>query len=114
MYSSAAHRTFPMPRTQPSLSGMDPMKKLRLDLDSLHVESFSPSRAPGEDRGTVEGHGESQYGSCPSDCTCSYPTWYNECHETVTYGENTCYCQIPITDARYCNTERDCSGGGMC
>lgn len=32
------------------------MNKLRLDLDTLHVQSFATSAAKGGDRGTVRGH----------------------------------------------------------
>jgi hypothetical protein len=80
------------------------MKKTKLNLSELTVESFSTIPRKPEQRGTVVAHtGE-----------CSYPTLYNACLETVTYGENTCYCEVPRSDPRYCNTERDCSGDGMC
>ena len=81
------------------------MKKISLNLDDLAVESFRTLPRLPRQRGTVMGH----------TGDCSYPTWYNACHETVTYGEATCYCIVPRTDARYCNTARECTGsGGMC
>lgn len=109
-------------------------KKIKLDLDHLSVESFSTSPDGSRGSGTVEGY-QTQYNDtcgtvgqcgggtvtnylscgCPTEGCTGYPTWYNECNETVTYGENTCYCDVPMTDAQYCNTERDCTGdGGMC
>lgn len=82
------------------------MKKVKLDLSGLSVESFRTTPAMRDQRGTVVGH----------TGNCSYPTWYNECLPTVTYGENTCYCRVPHSDPRYCNTNVECyeSNGGMC
>ncbi|HEU4886153.1 MAG TPA: hypothetical protein VFT45_28195 [Longimicrobium sp.] len=81
------------------------MKKTRMSLGDLTVESFRTTPEIRAQRGTVVGH----------TGNCSFPTWYNECNETVTYGENTCYCIVPRTDAQYCNTNRECTGpGGMC
>lgn len=51
------------------------MKKLRLDLDRVTVESFPTSQAP-ELKGTVDGHLKSRIGD----------TW------CITCFEQTCYC----------------------
>ena len=62
------------------------MKKLRLNVDALHVESFrtDPVPAPG---GTVNAHATS-YGTCQGTCvdTCGGPTCDAPC-ETA----DTCY-----------------------
>jgi hypothetical protein len=60
------------------------MKKIRLDLDAIEVESF-PTAAATEQRGTVDGHFRSRIGD----------TW------CVTCGEYTCW---DFT----CNIESDC------
>jgi hypothetical protein len=55
------------------------MRKMRLELDDLDVESFDtrPSEAG---RGTVKGHA-TQYGSCQGSCvqTCGGPTCESPC-----------------------------------
>jgi hypothetical protein len=48
------------------------MKKIHLDLDRLHVETFETSPAKPEGRGTVHGH-YSQRGTCDAFVgTCQY------------------------------------------
>ncbi|HEU0301931.1 MAG TPA: hypothetical protein VFR37_20925 [Longimicrobium sp.] len=84
------------------------MQKIKLDVEKLHVESFTPEEEA-EKRGTVVGHvSQVQNG-------CVYPTAvYHSCEPTETYGEFTCHCLYPNTDIRICCTEQGCSGGGMC
>ncbi|HEX8696677.1 MAG TPA: hypothetical protein VF746_29940 [Longimicrobium sp.] len=41
------------------------MKKLKLEIDTLRVDSFAPAAAPEEPRGTVAGHA----------ATTTCPTW---------------------------------------
>ena len=81
------------------------MKKIKLDLDTLDVESFEPSEAKGE-RGTVKGlftayyepchEGDTWQGSCTCEPTCNADTCYNcpsaACTQTCpqTGGERTC------------------------
>jgi hypothetical protein len=57
------------------------MKKLRLQVDALRVESFAPAAAAAE-RGTVRGE-EMSGASCPYDCTL----------RGVTCDGLTCRCQ---------------------
>lgn len=81
------------------------MRKIRLDIDALQVDSFE-TRAPEAERGTVRGHA-TQYGSCQGSCvqtcggrTCeppceNEPTIYVTCVESCgwTDGINVCiYC----------------------
>lgn len=81
------------------------MRKIRLDIDELEVESFEPGSGDAA-RGTVRGHG-TQYGSCQGSCvytcggrTCEAPcvvdpTLYVTCAESCgwTDGINVClYC----------------------
>ncbi|HSU13551.1 hypothetical protein [Longimicrobium sp.] len=60
------------------------MKKLKLSLDALHVESYEPSRAPQAAEGTVHGHesfsrlGQQTCGGMSCDYAC------------VTLYDNTC------------------------
>jgi len=59
------------------------MKKLKLELDELSVESFPTARAE-EERGTVAGQNEPPYtqscdGSCVNTCNSCVNTCYNTC-----------------------------------
>jgi hypothetical protein len=78
------------------------MKKLKLSLESLHVESFEII-APRTARGTVQGHDATQLAdtcNCyrPSDgCTigcwntgdCGDPSW-DDCGSADSCGQNNC------------------------
>ena len=55
------------------------MKKLRLELDSLEVDSFAPGAGDAE-RGTVRGHRATEF-------VCS---WLPSCPNQPTCGEKTC------------------------
>ena len=64
------------------------MRKIRLDLDKLSVETYETSSAETE-RGTVQGHW-SQLGTCSprvATCqvngTCQWTCWYR-CNDTST------------------------------
>lgn len=83
------------------------MKKIRLELDTVQVESFTTSTQTETGRGTVHGHI-----SRVAD-TCRYPS--TSCGDTQTFGEATCNCLYPPTDIRRCCSDVDyCSGGGLC
>jgi hypothetical protein len=60
------------------------MKKLKLGLDELRVESFTTAK-PEEMRGTVNGRIDT---SCGERCTCDCPD-----ENTVITGENTIFVQ---------------------
>jgi hypothetical protein len=84
------------------------MRKVKLNVESLHVESFTPAEEQPQ-RGTVVGHVSRVHDGCV------YPTAvYHSCQPGVTYGEFTCFCLYPDTDARMCCSDQGCSGGGMC
>lgn len=64
------------------------MRKIRLDLDGLSVDTFATSPAEAE-RGTVQGHW-SQLGTCDAfvatcqlNGTCKFTCW-NGCNDTGT------------------------------
>ena len=57
------------------------MRKLKLDLDALEVESFDATVTGDDERGTVNAHAEYTW-SCPS----THPTWYEH-----TCDEATCH-----------------------
>jgi hypothetical protein len=61
------------------------MKKLKLDLDALTVESFAPSKAPAE-AGTVRGYLTAYYELCYPD-----QTWEDSCTCEPTCNADTCY-----------------------
>jgi hypothetical protein len=89
------------------------MKKIKLDVDALDVESFEPSEAKGE-RGTVKGlltayyelchEGDTWQGSCTCEPTCNADTCYN-CQSAG------CTPACPLTQGSTCG-ERTCTG--MC
>ena len=84
------------------------MRKVKLNIETLQVESFTPA-AERPERGTVVGHfSRVQEG-------CVYPTAvYHSCAPGATTGERTCWCLYPDTDDRMCCSEQGCTGGGMC
>jgi hypothetical protein len=82
------------------------MKKLRLDVDRLEVESFAIARG-GEARGTVEGHVSLRCtgggATCNGDNTCAdgytcgaagscYLSCAGTCPAPCTYELSLCYC----------------------
>jgi hypothetical protein len=67
------------------------MRKLKLEIEALEVESFEPAAVRGE-RGTVRGHLSAYYEPCqPGD------TWQMSCTCEATCNAATCY---------------NCGGGG--
>jgi hypothetical protein len=69
------------------------MRKLRLEPDTLAVESFAPTGAP-EGRGTVRGHVSLYWEDCNPSDTCAGAGW--PCDPTDqscagTCHENTCH-----------------------
>lgn len=108
------------------------MKKLKLDLDSLSVESFTAGGGPGA-RGTIQGRDYTEYtcGTCtvyqqtePASCGpacqtaamdgCAYPS--TSCGPTETYDQASCHCLYAPTDIRLCGCggTDDPSGGAQC
>jgi hypothetical protein len=80
-------------------SGEAVMKKIKLELDRLTVESFETSEHDGE-KGTVHGHGISN-ARCNSDISCLADTCYFlSCFDTQ------CYCNVE-TYAETCGTACD-------
>lgn len=65
------------------------MRKLKLDVDNVTVESFAPESAPGERGGTVHAHDHTRGGhrtcqfSCPVGCTYDV-SCYDPCATTGT------------------------------
>ncbi|MDB4948662.1 MAG: hypothetical protein JWM27_1311 [Gemmatimonadetes bacterium] len=49
------------------------MRKIRLDLDKLDVETFDTSAADSDGRGTVHGHDYSQVGTCDARVATCQP-----------------------------------------
>lgn len=99
------------------------MRKLKLSLDALQVESFHATDAEGR-RGTVPGHAwteyadESCFGTCNGGCT-GWVSCYGGCGSGATCGAtcnyNTCGCP-PNTDftACGCETWETCPNATVC
>jgi hypothetical protein len=69
------------------------MRKLRLELDSLAVESFTAVDAPAE-RGTVRGHVSLYWEDCDASQTCAGAGWPCDPTDQSCAGtcfENTCH-----------------------
>jgi len=69
------------------------MRKLKLDLEMLAVESFTPDGAPAR-RGTVRGHVSLYWEDCNPSDTCAGGGWPCDPTDQSCAGtcyENTCY-----------------------
>lgn len=78
-------------------------KKVKLELETLSVDSFHTSE-PKQERGTVRGQGHTSVEHC------AYPT--PSCDPTETFTEPTCRCLYPRSNVIYicCNTDQWCQG----
>ena len=88
------------------------MRKLKMDLDALLVESFDTAREPAE-RGTVQGHFslrcDTVNATCDGGNTCGYPT--------CNFAQNSCAESCDICDTNKCgNVSEWCilSDDGQC
>ena len=76
------------------------MRKLKLDLEALHVDSFHTARAPVA-RGTVRGNQDSLYCSAATACNCNSTIFTWSCADTNTDtipdGEGPRHTQISCT-----------------
>ena len=83
------------------------MRKLKLDLDALTVESFEPSKEKSE-AGTVRGYLSAYYELCHEG-----DTWQGSCTCEPTCNEQTCYnCGSGGCNTAGCpNTNYTCSCG---
>ncbi|WP_420130223.1 hypothetical protein [Longimicrobium sp.] len=103
------------------------MRKLKLTVESLQVESFH-SEPPPPERGTVAGYDWTEYadescfgtcdGMCTRDASCQgqcgtgascYGTCYNSCN-------GTCNCTVGCTGYTVCDcqTIETCPGASIC
>lgn len=97
------------------------MRKQKLDVNALSVESFSTT-AIGIERGTVFGREsvseESGYAGCPTQGLCVNPTRIDciyptpSCPPGQTLLEQGCFYLVPHTDPRACCTDATCGTGG--
>lgn len=98
------------------------MKKLKLALDDLAVETFDTTPAARE-KGTVVG--EQEPCTCPTQCTCpTCPTCCNTCEATCPYTcddntcantcENTCDDFTCIYTCGFSNCETRCGPAATC
>ncbi len=73
------------------------MKKIKLELESLTVETFSVEPGGSAPRaGTVEAHADTEAGVETCDATCP-----NTCHFSCEYGFNSCPC-YPVYETESC------------
>ena len=105
------------------------MRKLKLSLDALQVESFQASNDGGV-RGTVPAHGwtehydESCFGSCDGACTRDYGSCNGGCGSgaascngtCVASCNGTCNCSVGCTGYTECGCEtwETCPGATIC
>lgn len=84
------------------------MRKTKLSLEALQVDTFEPDPAAAEVRGTVHAHGPSQY---TAYCQCANATNYGSCQATCmdTCGGPTCDYPCQTADTCYL-TCRDACG----
>lgn len=77
------------------------MQKLKLDLDTLNVESFQTAQTP-EERGTVQGNQDSYYCSAATACNCNSTIFTWSCQDantdTIPDGEGPRISQIGCTN----------------
>lgn len=79
------------------------MKKIRLELDALNVDSFTTGKQEGRREGTVHGHASAYECTIYDSCAATYcgcpggGSGYNTCGSANT-------CGICITDLDYCDT----------
>jgi len=73
------------------------MKKLKLDLEAVAVESFDVTAGEREEKGTVHGHitiaaSCEETACCSPNATCEYTNTYCECatNEYTCRGQATC------------------------
>jgi hypothetical protein len=89
------------------------MKKLRLEVEGLRVETFQTA-APAPASRTVRGHeAVGTYGTTDI-CFCAYPS--TSCAPGETGSGASCYCMYARTGEQVCCSDpnRGCSGGAMC
>lgn len=74
------------------------MKKIRLDLEQLAVESFATARGRGAEKGTVRGHDDrGEAYSCEKDCSwgCTSHSGLDAwciCQPQVNTNDHSCSC----------------------
>ena len=75
------------------------MKKIRLELDALSVESFEVAEAA-EQRGTVRGHLVSDAGDCPdTEDDCTLPV--RACYDSAGCYTNDTWCFYDCGETGY-------------
>lgn len=78
------------------------MRKIRLNLDTLAVESFQTTEGERAERGTIHGH-DSSLGHCIIACSSPMDPDSLDCHEPLdpSYsGDGGCICQQMVNDSR--------------
>lgn len=85
------------------------MKKLKLEPETLRVETFEPERASGE-RGTVRGHASSAPYACQFMCFSGVTACMTQCNcpsnNALCRNADTCTCSTAATcptDENTCN-----------
>lgn len=92
------------------------MKKIKLDLDALSVETFSVEAAPPA-RGTVAGQADTEDVTCPGTCDFSCGDRNSACVCWPVYpSDNSCYnaCDTNWTEGGYASCAANESCGMSC
>lgn len=88
------------------------MSKIRLDVDTLHVETFEPGPQDGVLRGTVRAHGASDLQPCVATETRALQI--NTCVETYRTCYRTCFgCEV-IDPSYACPSPTEDAGVNTC
>ena len=68
------------------------MKKLKLEIETLHVDSFEPAAGAAADTGTVRGAELTQFQTCVQSCGCPVTDRAHTCGCPDTSMNNPCFC----------------------
>jgi hypothetical protein len=95
-------RRYPPICSHPTILPEIPVKKLRLDLDELKVESFEAEAASADTNGTVRGHGSASENGVCTDTTCNQQFCVDSGMNCYSYDGETSPCVCNITERIYC------------
>ncbi|HSU16529.1 hypothetical protein [Longimicrobium sp.] len=90
------------------------MKKLRLELEGLRVDTFQTAPADPDGKSVDAYEAVGTYGTTDI-CYCAYPS--TSCANGETGSGSTCYCMYPKSGEQVCcsDIQRGCSAAGsMC
>jgi hypothetical protein len=81
------------------------MRKLRLNIEQLQVESFSPQASKDRDAGTVRGHADATYGCTEGWDGCAHPSVGYTCDVQCSETHRIISCALVSCVGNYCPPE---------